>query len=125
MKPDSADRRIKARYAAQCLQVNLRERGFFGRGQKPTTVCCLDMNRYGMGLLSPRPIEAGSRLFLDFRGKYISETNVRARVVDCYPYQSGFRVSVQFTNFVSGRSYSRTVDNALSRIEGIYNRFAS
>ncbi|SFM14501.1 PilZ domain-containing protein [Marinobacter zhejiangensis] len=125
MMPDSADRRIKERYAAQCLKVSLRERGFFGREKKPTTVCCLDMNRYGMGILSPRPVEPGSRLLLDFHGKYISETNVRAMVVDCYPYQSGFRVGVQFTNFLCQRSYSRAVDNALSRIEAIYNRYAS
>ncbi len=125
MMPDYADRRIKERFAAQCLKVNLRERGFFGRNRKPISVCCLDMNRYGMGLLSPRPVEPGSRLFLDFHGKYISEANVRARVIDCYPYQAGFRVSIQFTNFVSMRSYSRAVDNALSRIEGIYNRYVS
>lgn len=125
MMPDSADRRIKERYAAQCLKVSLRERGFFSRGRKSTAVNCLDMNRYGMGLLSPRPVEPGTRLYLDFGGKYISESNVRARVVDCYPFQAGYRLGIQFSYCLSKRGYSREVDNALSRIEGIYNRYAS
>lgn len=125
MMPDSADRRIKERYAALCLKVNLRERGFFARGKRPVAVTCLDMNRYGMALLSPRPFEPGSRLSLDFDGKYISESKVAARVVSCHPYQTGFRVSVQFTYCLDKRGYSRAVDNALSRIEGFYNRYAS
>lgn len=125
MTSDSADRRIKDRYPAACLKVRLRERGFFGRGKHATPVTCLDLNRYGMAVLCPRPVERGARLYLDFDGKYISESRVGARVVDCQPYQTGYRVSVQFSYCQDPKGYSRTVDNALSRIEGFYNRFAS
>lgn len=125
MTSDSIDRRIKDRYPASCLQVQLRERGFFGRGRQATAVTCLDLNRYGMAVLCPRPVEPGARLFMDFTGKYISESRVGARVVECQPFQTGYRISVQFSYCRDKNSYSRTVDNALSRLEGFYNRFAS
>lgn len=118
------DRRIKARYEAQCLEVQLRERGFMGRRKLPTAVTCLDMNRYGMAVLSPRAIEPGTRLFLDFSGKYINESCVAARVVEAYPYQAGYRLGIQFSYLHEKKGYSRAVDNALSRIEGFYNRLA-
>ena len=125
MSSDSADRRIKDRYPASCLKVQLRERGFFGRGNPATPVTCLDLNRYGMAILCPRPVDPGARLFMDFDGKYISESRVCARVVDCQPFQTGYRISVQFSYCRDKKGYSRAVDNALSRIEGFYNRFAS
>ncbi|WP_166264531.1 PilZ domain-containing protein [Marinobacter caseinilyticus] len=126
MTIDHKDRRIKNRYEAQCLKVQLRERGFIARQRKaPTAVTCLDMNRYGMAVLSPRAMEPGTRLFLDFNGKYISESRVAARVVTVHPYQTGYRVSIQFSYCHEHKRYSRAVDNALSRIEGFYNRFAS
>ncbi|MEE3117373.1 MAG: PilZ domain-containing protein, partial [Pseudomonadota bacterium] len=99
--------------------------GFGGGGGPPTAVTCLDLNRYGMAVLCPRPVEPGARLFMDFTGKYISESRVGARVVECQPFQTGYRVSVQFSYCRDKNSYSRTVDNALSRLEGFYNRFAS
>jgi hypothetical protein len=45
--------------------------------------------------------------------------------VRCQPYQAGYRVSIQFSYCLDKSSYSRAVDNALSRIEGFYNRLAS
>ena len=125
MTSDSAERRIKDRYPASCLKVQLRERGFFGRGKPATPVTCLDLNRYGMAILCPRPVDPGARLFMDFDGKYISESRVCARVVDCQPFQTGYRISVQFSYCRDKKGYSRAVDNALSRIEGFYNRYAS
>lgn len=125
MTIDSEDRRIKDRYEAQCLKVQLRERGFFGGKRVPTTVTCLDMNRYGMAVLSPRAVEVGTRLYLDFDGKYISESRVAARVISAQQFQTGYRVSLQFSYCHERKGYSRTVDNALSRIEGFYNRLAS
>ncbi|MDC0663777.1 PilZ domain-containing protein [Marinobacter sp. SS21] len=122
MLPVVADRRIKTRYSARCLSVNVREQAFFGTRRKPTTVCCLDMNRYGMALLSPRPLDPGARLLLDFDGKYISHSGVAARAVNCRPFQTGFRVGIRFSYCSDKRSYCRTVDNALSRIEGLYSR---
>ena len=119
------DRRIKERFPASCLKVQLSERGFFGRGKNPTSVTCLDINRYGLAVLSPRPVEPDARLYLDFEGKYISHSRVAARVVRCHPYQAGYRVSIQFSYCLDKSSYSRAVDNAVSRIEGFYNRFAS
>ncbi|WP_242674303.1 PilZ domain-containing protein [Marinobacter halodurans] len=120
-----ADRRIKDRYEALCLRVRLTERGFFGRQKAQTDVQCLDINRYGMAALSPRPIPAGSRLLLDFSGKYISESRVAARIVSSHPFRTGYRLSIQFSYCQERRRYSRDVDNALSRIEGFYNQLAS
>ncbi len=125
MTSDSADRRIKDRYPASCLRVQLRERGFLGRTKQVLPVTCLDLNRYGMAVLCPRPLEPGIRLFMDFEGKYINESRVSARVVECQQFQTGYRISVQFSYCLDQKGYSRTVDNALSRIEGFYNRFAS
>jgi hypothetical protein len=62
---------------------------------------------------------------MDFEGKYINESRVRAQVVECQAFQTGYRVSVQFSYYLNKKGYSRAVDNALSRIEGFYNRFAS
>jgi hypothetical protein len=125
MTSDSADRRIKDRYPASCLRVQVHERGLFSRGKNPAPVTCIDLNRYGMAVLCPRPLEPGTRLLMDFEGKYISESRVCARVVECRPFQAGYRVSVQFSYCLNKKGYSRAVDNALSRIEGFYNRFAS
>ncbi|MBQ0832413.1 PilZ domain-containing protein [Marinobacter sp.] len=125
MMSDSADRRIKDRYPASCLRVQIRERGLLRRGKSPAPVTCLDLNRYGMAVLCPRPLEPGTRLLMDFEGKYITESKVCARVVECRPFQAGYRVSVQFSYCLNKKGYSRTVDNALSRIEGFYNRCAS
>ncbi|WP_372965271.1 PilZ domain-containing protein [Marinobacter sp.] len=125
MTKGSKDRRIKDRFPASCLTVQLRERGFFGRGKQPVAVTCLDLNRYGMAVLSPRPIDLGVRLFLEIQGKYINESNVSARVIACTPFQTGFRVSMQFSYCLDKNNYSRSVDNALSRIEGFYNRLVS
>ncbi|BES72147.1 hypothetical protein RE428_31650 [Marinobacter nanhaiticus D15-8W] len=124
MTKDTGDRRIKNRYEAHCLQVRLRERGFFGREKNRLPVTCLDINRYGLAVLSPRPMDAGTRLLLDFSGKYISESHVAARIVDCHSYQAGYRLGIQFSYCRNRHSYSRAVDNALSRIEGFYNRLA-
>ncbi|WP_404361683.1 PilZ domain-containing protein [Marinobacter sp.] len=125
MTTDDEDRRIKNRYEAQCLEVQLRERSLLGRKKLPTAVTCLDMNRYGMAVLSPKPLEPGTRLYIDFSGKYISESRVAARVVENRSFQTGYRVGIQFSYLHEKKGYSRAVDNALSRIEGFYNRFAS
>ena len=78
-----------------------------------------------MAVLCPRPVESGARLYMDFHGKYICESRVAARVISCQPYQTGYRVSIQFSYCFDKKGYSRAVDNALSRIEGLYNRYAS
>ncbi|WP_323751114.1 PilZ domain-containing protein [Marinobacter sp.] len=125
MTKNFTDRRIKDRFQTSCLTVQLREQGFFKRGKPSIAVSCLDFNRYGMAVLCPRPLARGARLLLEIEGKYIYEPHVKARVVTCSPYQTGFRVSLQFTYCLNANNYSRAVDNALSRIEGFYNRLAS
>ncbi|MBL1272860.1 MAG: PilZ domain-containing protein [Oceanospirillales bacterium] len=122
MTSDSTDRRIKDRYPASCLRVQVHERGIFSRGKPPASATCLDLNRYGMAVLYPRPVEPGTRLLMDFEGKYINESSVCAQVVECRPFQTGYRVSVQFSYCLNKKRYSRAADNALSRIEGFYNQ---
>ncbi|WP_100639859.1 PilZ domain-containing protein [Marinobacter salexigens] len=122
---DSEDRRLKDRYAASCLGVQVRERGWLKKAKPSFQATCLDLNRYGMALLCPRHLEPGTNLLMDFEGKYINESKVCARVVECRPFQTGYRVSVQFSYYLNKKGYSRAVDNALSRIEGFYNHLAS
>ena len=115
------DQRIKPRFKAYCLEVTIRRRGWFGWRKEQIKVTCLDINRYGMAVVSPVPIGKHSKLLVNFRGQYITQSHVRAQVVSEQEYQpGGYRLGVQFCYCMDRRVYSRTVDNALSRIEALY-----
>ena len=116
------ERRIKDRFAAPCLGVRVRRRGWLRWRSESIQVTCLDINRYGMALLSQVPFNAGTRLTLDFDGKYITQSNVSARVLSVTPAQSGYRLGLQFCYCMDRSKYSRAVDNALSRIEALYRK---
>ncbi len=116
------ERRIKDRFAAPSLKVELRRRGLLGWRRGAVPVDCLDINRYGMAVLSPVPVNTGSRLVLDFDGKYITQSDVGAQVVSATPSRAGFRLGLQFCYCTGRANYSRTVDNALSRIEALYRK---
>ncbi|WP_111497824.1 PilZ domain-containing protein [Marinobacter bohaiensis] len=124
MRSTTTNRRIKARFAAPSLRVHLIEKGFLGREKTALDVHCLDINRYGLAVISARPLSPGTRLSLDFSGKYINESGVPAQITSCLPYQAGYRLGIQFRYCCSQQDYTRAMDNALSRIEGFYNRLA-
>lgn len=114
------DRRIKTRFSAPCLDIRVRRRGWLGVSGQVMNVSCLDINRYGVAVLSPVPLGHGTRLSLDFSGKYITQSSVGGRVMSEEPFRCGYRIGIQFAYCMDRRVYSRAVDNALSRIEALY-----
>ncbi|WP_097460702.1 PilZ domain-containing protein [Mangrovitalea sediminis] len=115
-----SDRRIKTRFSAPCLDIKVRRRGWLGVNGQALNVSCLDINRYGVAVLSPVPLGSGTRLSLDFNGQYITQSSVGGRVMSEYPYRTGYRIGIQFAYCMDRRVYSRAIDNALSRIEALY-----
>lgn len=115
------DRRIKTRFRAPNLTIMLRQKGILGWRRQAIKAHCLDLNRYGMAIIAPLEIASGSQLLIDFRGKYICESSVRAEVIGGRYCGAGYRLSLQFSYCMDRRTYCREVDNALSRIEGLYN----
>lgn len=120
-----ADRRIKNRFRAPCLEIGMRRRSLLGWREEAVTLSCIDINRYGIGLQSPVPLGEGMRVQLDFRGKYISQSAVHATVVSVRPYRTGYRLGLHFDYCMDRRLYNRALDNALSRIEALYNKLQS
>lgn len=116
------ERRIKDRFAAPCLKVEVRRRGWLGWQGEPVRVSCLDINRYGAAILSPLPLQQGTKLNLKFEGKYITQSDVQAEVVSTSPFRTGFRLGLQFCYCTKRALYSRAIDNALSRIEALYRK---
>ncbi|MCG8610816.1 MAG: PilZ domain-containing protein [Pseudomonadales bacterium] len=115
------DRRIKSRHAAPCLGVTLRAVGLMSVFKRPTDARCIDINRYGMALESCARFKSGDRVILDFRGKYICQSNIEAIITSCSRSGGVYRYGLTFAYCLSNKSYSREIDNALSRIESLYN----
>ena len=117
-----AERRIKRRHKAPDLRIAIQPVGlrkFFSSSQE---VRCLDINRYGMAIRSRRPFKANERISIDFRGKYISLSNVEGVVTECVQVKHFYRLSVVFSYAKESKDYCRKTDNALSRIESLYNQ---
>lgn len=116
------DRRIKTRFDAPCLDVHVRRRGLLGWRSEPVQVECININRYGIAVQSGSALGVGARVLMDFSGKYIKQSHVCAKVVSEVPYEDGYRIGIQFSYCMDHRVYSRHIDNALSRIEGLYRQ---
>ena len=117
------DQRIQPRFQAPCLSVHIRCRGWIGWQKDPEPVECVDINRYGTALVTQRELRIGSRLLLDFKGKYITQSDVRATVVSRVQLEDGsYRLGIQFVYCIDRRNYSRAIDNALSQIEAFCRR---
>ncbi len=117
------DRRIKARHKAPCLQISIRQQGLLAWLKPAIQVVCIDINRYGMAIETDTTLNLRDKLRLDFKGKYISQSNVDAVVSSIRPLGSGgYRVGLTFTYSVCQKHYSREMDNALSRIEHLYHQ---
>ena len=117
-----AERRIKRRHKAPDLRISIQPIGlrkFFSSSQE---VKCLDINRYGMAVRSRRPFKTKERISIDFRGKYISLSNVVGMVTVCTKVRHHYRISVVFAYSQDSKEYCRKTDNALSRIESLYNQ---
>src|SRR5690606_24988066 len=111
------DRRLKARHKANCLQVTLNPRGFFRRFRQPVVVRCIDINRYGMAMETAQRLRLREHVLLDFKGRYISETDIEGIVTSVREVDGVYRYGISFAYCTDSKLYSREVDNALSRIE--------
>ncbi|UZE95060.1 hypothetical protein [Alkalimarinus alittae] len=115
------DRRIKERHSAPCLQVTIRPSGLLKWFRRTVEVQCIDINRYGMAVESPCYFKPKDKITLDFKGKYIIESNILAVVTSSEKYEDIYRLGITFSYSTCNSQYSRKIDNALSRIERLYN----
>ena len=118
---DWAERRIKRRHKAPDLKLTIRTTGL-KRWLAPTVYAnCIDFNRYGMAITSDKRLKAGDCVVISFKGKYILQSNVPAIVTECIQTKARYRASLCFSYAMDSKKYCRKIDNALSRIESIYN----
>lgn len=115
------ERRIKSRHSAPCLGVTLRPAGVLNVFRRAVDVKCLDINRYGMAVECPVSYREGEKVSLDFKGKYISKSNIKAIVSSVTQIRNTYRYGLTFCYCLDSKLYSREDDNALSRIESLYN----
>lgn len=101
--------------------VTIRPSGLLKWLKGPTAVKCIDINRYGMAVESPHNFKPKEKITLDFKGKYISQSNVFAVVTSSEKYAGQYRLGITFSYSTCNKQYSRKIDNALSRIERLYN----
>jgi hypothetical protein len=116
------ERRIKARHKTPDLRLGIRYIGFFRLFRPAIKAHCLDFNRYGMAITSPYGFKEKEVVSVNFKGRYITQSNVKANVTACVKQEEGYRISMVFCYAKDAQHYSRKVDNALSRIESIYGQ---
>ncbi|WP_020410505.1 hypothetical protein [Hahella ganghwensis] len=132
------ERRIKTRHKAPFLSVTANFVGLFSRSRHPLSVKCVDFNRYGMAITSEHKLKPGDKLEFSFRGRYITEDGIQGVVTsisevptpetsaaqNCARSSSHptYRYGIKFSYCQSPKDYSRDVDNALSRIEGLFGQ---
>lgn len=119
----AGEQRIQPRYDAPCLSVRIRARRLIGWEKARHEVECVDINRYGTAIKTDQDLKPGARILLDFRGHYITQSNVCGHVVSRVTEGDGsYRVGVQFNYCIERHNYSRAIDNALSQIEAFCRR---
>jgi len=116
-----AERRIKRRHKAPDLRISLNSVGIRKLFNTSVEVLCLDINRYGMAIKSRRPLKAKEKVMISFKGKYIAQSNISGVVTECTSVKNFYRISVVFSYAIDSKDYCRKTDNALSRIESLYN----
>jgi len=116
-----AERRIKRRHKAPDLRIKVNSIGIMRLFSPSMVVDCLDINRYGMAISSNRPFKEKEKIIIHFKGKYISQSNVAGVVTECTEVKEQYRISVVFSYAIDNKAYCRKTDNALSRIESLYN----
>ena len=78
-----------------------------------------------MAISSKKPLRPKEKIIITFKGKYISQSNVAGIVTECVEVKHFYRISVVFSYAMDSKDYCRKTDNALSRIESIYNNHCS
>lgn len=118
-----SEQRIQPRFEAPYLSVRIRTRRLLNWEREGRSVECLDINRYGAAILTDEAFRTGACLRMDFRGEYITQSDVGGRVMSCVAEEDGrYRLGIQFTYCAIRGHYSRTIDNALSQIEAFCRR---
>ena len=118
-----SEQRIQPRFAAPGLNVRVRSRRFLGWESDGQPVECLDINRYGAAIIAKAAFREGTHLRMDFRGEYITQSDVNGQVQSCIKDEDGhYRLGIQFTYCSMRGHYSRAIDNALSQIEAFCRR---
>jgi len=117
-----AERRIKRRHKAPDLRLSIRAVGFKRWLRPSINAFCLDFNRYGMAINAEHAFKAKDKVVVSFKGKYISQSNVSGVITECIEQDGQFRMSIVFCYAVNSKDYNRKIDNALSRIESLYNQ---
>ena len=117
-----AERRIKRRHKAPNLRVMVNSIGIKRFFSPAMEVDCLDINRYGMAINSSRAFKEKEKNLINFKGKYISQSNVAGVITECTEVKDQYRISVVFSYAIDNKEYCRKTDNALSRIESLYNK---
>jgi hypothetical protein len=120
-----AERRIKRRHKAPDLRISIKTVGLKKFFSSSIDVHCLDINRYGMAIESRKLLKPKEKILINFKGKYISQSNVTGVVTESVKVNHLYRVSVVFSYAKESKDYCRKTDNALSRIESLYNRNTS
>ena len=118
-----AERRIKRRHKAPDLRISIQASGIKKWFSSSLDVRCLDINRYGMAISSRKPLRAKDKILITFKG--ISQSNIAGVVTECVEAKQFYRISVVFSYAMGSKDYCRKTDNALSRIESIYNNHCS
>lgn len=118
---DWAERRIKRRHKATDLKVTIHAMGIKRWFTPAMQAHCLDFNRYGMAIQTSKALKSGERVIIGFKGKYISQSNVPGLVTESIELEDHFRTSIRFSYAIDSKQYCRKIDNALSRIESLYN----
>lgn len=116
-----AERRIKRRHKAPNLVINVRAIGIKRWLSPSISARCLDFNRYGMAIHTNKQLRPRARVMISFKGKYIVQSDVPGLVTECIEVEQGYRTSIRFSYALDSKHYSRKIDNALSRIESLYN----
>lgn len=116
------ERRIKQRHKPSPLSVKATLLGFFNRPRKSMMVECVDFNRYGMAITSSTELKEGDKIEFEFRGRYIAQPGIKGVVTSVNKTGASYRYGIAFNYCLAAKDYSRTVDNALSRIEGLFHQ---
>lgn len=74
-----------------------------------------------MAFQTKRRLRVKERILVALTGQYINQANIPALVTQCIELDGGWRVSVRFAYALDSEHYCRKMDNALSRIEGLYH----
>ncbi|KAA8977050.1 MULTISPECIES: hypothetical protein [Gammaproteobacteria] len=119
----ASEQRIQPRFAAPGLSVRVRARRLLHWERQSRPVECLDINRYGVAIMAEEAFREGTSMRMDFRGEYITQSDVNGRVKSCVREADGhYRLGIQFTYCSMRGHYSRAIDNALSQIEAFCRR---